>query len=161
MSPLPSPRCSMCRSLGRRLRYPAIALCSVLGLSLLLESCATTAPPAVPGAPASTALQTFDTLYSSAVSADDLVIRTSTTALQSGLITAAQATKILSVTDSVKSALDAANAAAQLGNTGLATGNLAAALGPIGVLSACLAAKPLTVATFDKCATTLAPAVTP
>lgn len=123
---------------------------------LLLEGCQTTAAS---GSTPATALQTFDALYQSAVSADDLVIRTATTALASGLISPIQAKKILSITDSVKAALDTANAAAQLGNTGTATGSLAAALGPIAILSSCLTVKPLTVATFDTCAAKLVPAV--
>lgn len=99
-------------------------------------------------------------LYANAVSADDLVIRTSTAALASGLISASQAATILKITDSVKAALDVANAAAQAGSTGTATGNLAAALGPIAILSACLTVKPLTAATFATCAIKLTPAVT-
>lgn len=122
-------------------------LTSVLALSL--ESCATT-PTAPP-----TALQTFTTLYANAVSADDLIIQAGTAALNAGLISATQAKQVLAVTDSVKAALDAANAAAQLGNTALASGNLASAFGPIALLSACLTAKPLTVATFAACTTKL------
>ena len=91
------------------MRY-LLLLLPLLALGLLCESCATTATP---GAAAPTALQTFDALYSNAVAATDLVNVTATSALQSGLITAAQAQKVLSTTDSVKAALDAANAAAQ------------------------------------------------
>lgn len=126
-------------------------------LVLLCEGCATTAPP---GTAPPTALQTFDALYANAVSADDLVLKAGTTALQSGLINAGQAAKILSITDSVKAALDAANAAAQLGNAAIANGSLASALGPIAILSACLTIKPLTIASFDSCTAKLVPAVT-
>jgi hypothetical protein len=139
-------------------RLHPFLLLTCLSLTLLsLESCTTT--PAAPGAPPPTALQTFDAIYASAVSADDLVIKATSTALTGNLINAAQATKILNITDSVKAALDAANNAAQMGNTALATGNLASALGPIAILSACLTAKPLTVATFDACAAKLTPPV--
>jgi hypothetical protein len=129
-----------------------------LSLSVLsVNGCQTMAPTA--GASPPTALQTFDALYASAVSADDLVIRTATTALASGFINGTQATTILHVTDSVKAALDLANAAAQTGNAGVATGNLASALGPIAILSACLTQKPLTATTFGACAVKLTPAV--
>ncbi len=125
-----------------------------------LEGCQTaTSLGTASGTAPATALQTFDALYANAVSADDLVIRTANTALINGFINGTQAAKILAVTDSVKSALDAANAAAQIGNAGLATGALASALGPIGILSACLATSPLTVAGFDACAAKLAPVV--
>lgn len=91
----------------------------------------------------------------------DLVLQASHTALQSGWISKLEAKRVLEVVDSAKAVLDAANAAAQLGNTAASSGNLAAALGPIAILSACLTTKPLTPATFDKCAATLAPAVKP
>lgn len=133
-----------------RLLLPLLA---VLTTSLALEACQTT--PATPGG--TTTLQTFDALYASAVSADDLVVRTATQALASALITSTQAKRILAITDSVKAALDAANAAAQIGNLGIANGNLAQAMGPIVILSACLTIKPLTVSTFDACAAKLAP----
>ena len=146
---LPRPR--------RRLSPLALLLPLLLATSALtLNACQSlTAGKAAPPS----ALQTFDTLYANAVSADDLVIKTATAALATGSITAAQAQKILNVTDAVKAALDAANAAAQLGNTATANGNLASALGPIAILSACLTAKPLTTATFAACATKLAPPV--
>lgn len=120
-------------------------------LLVLLSACVLTACQTA-SAPAPTALQTFDALYQGAVTAADLVNTTSTSALTSGLITPAQAKKILAYTDAVKIALDAANAAAQGGDTGGAAGALAAAMRPIIVLSACLTQKPLTIVTFDKCA---------
>lgn len=126
-----------------------LLLLLLLPLALLsLEGCPTAGAP---GAPPATSLQTFTTLYANAVSADDLVVKAGTIALQNGLINPAQARKVLSVTDAVKAALDAANGAAQLGNLGTANGDLAAALGPIAILSACLTVKPLTPATFDSC----------
>lgn len=138
-------------------RLPLLLLTSVF-LLLSLEGCPAT-NPSTPGAPPATALQTFDAIYANAVSADDIVIKTTSTALTAGLISVAQAKKILAITDSVKVALDAAYGAAQLGNPALATGNLASALGPIAILSACLATKPLTPSTFDACAAKLAPPV--
>lgn len=125
----------------------ALVLLGLIGC-VFLAGCPTAAAP---GQAPPTALQTFDALYANAVTADDLVVTTATTALASGFINAAQAKRVLAVTDSVKSALDAANAAAQLGNAALANGNLAQALGPIAILSACLTVKPLTTATFDSC----------
>jgi hypothetical protein len=138
-----------------------LLLTSVFLLTLSLEGCPATNPTTAgtPPATTSTALQTFDAIYASAVSADDLVVKTASTALTANLINFTQAKKILAITDSVKAALDAANAAAQIGNTALATGNLASALGPIAILSACLTTKPLTVSTFDACAAKLTPPV--
>lgn len=133
-----------------------LPLLVVLSLGLLCESC-TTAPAS--GAAPATALQTFESLYANAVTAEDLVLKTTTIALQSGLIVKTQGQRVLAVVDSVKAALDAANTAAQLGNTALSTSSLASALGPIAILSACLTAKPLTPATFDSCAAKLTPAV--
>lgn len=132
-----------------------LALLSIFALTL--SACQTAGAP---GSTAPTALQTFDALYQGAVTADDLLITTSTSALNSGLITPAQAKKILAYTDAVKTALDAANVAAQGGNAGGAAGALAAAMQPIIVLSACLTAKPLTVETFDKCAVPLSQPIT-
>lgn len=142
-------------------RLPRLLLLTsaLLILGLSLEGCPAT-NPTTSGATPPTALQTFQSIYANAVSADDLVIKATSTALTGGLISVAQAKKILVITDNVKTALDAANAAANLGNTALATGNLASALGPIAILSACLTTRPLTISTFDACATKLAPPVT-
>lgn len=126
----------------------------------LFSGCATTATGTSTSTPTSTALQTFDSLYSSAVTAETLAIQATTVALNSKLISPAQATQILSVTDAIKVVLDAANSAAQVGNSGLASANLAQALGSIGLVSSCLTAKPLTVASFTACTMKLtAPAV--
>lgn len=139
-------------------RLPHLLLLPLAFLCLLsLEGCPATNPTS--GQPPPTALQTFESIYASAVSADDLVVKAASTALQSGLINLAQAKKVLTITDQVKAALDAANAAANLGNTALATGNLATALGPIAILSACLTTRPLTFATFDACTAKLTPPV--
>jgi len=136
-----------------------LPLLTLAFLSLLsLEGCQAT-NPTTSGTPPPTALQTFDLIYANAVSADDLVIKATSAALTGGLINVTQAKKILAITDSVKATLDAANAAAQGGQTALATGNLAAALGPIAILSACLTTKPLTVNSFDACAAKLSPPV--
>ena len=120
---------------------------------LALSACQTVPPGTAPP----TALQTFDAMYTNAVTADDLVITTANAAFQSGFINAAQAKQVLAVTDSVKVGLDTAYAAAQVGNPGTANGNLAAALGPIAILSACLTTKPLTPATFSACTAKLLP----
>lgn len=140
-------------------RLPHLLLLPLAFLCLLsLEGCPAT-NPTTSGAPPPTALQTFQSIYTSAVTADDLVVKAGSAALQSGLISLAQAKKILTITDQVKAALDAANVAANLGNTALATGNLATALGPIAILSACLTTRPLTFATFDACTAKLTPPV--
>lgn len=128
----------------------------MLSLALLCEGCQT---PTTPGTPAPTALQTFDALYANAVTAEDLVLKATHTALQAAAISKEQGKRVLAVVDSVKAALDAANAAAQLGNTAASSSSLASALGPIAILSACLTAKPLTPSTFDACVAKLQPAV--
>lgn len=127
-----------------------LLLLLVLLLAPLFSGCAATATTGTASATSST-LQTFDTLYSSAVAAETIAIQTATTALNAKLISPAQATQILSVTDAVKAVLDAANAAAQVGNSGLASANLGQALGSIAIVSSCLTAKPLTVVTFAAC----------
>lgn len=140
---------------------PLLALSLSVFLLLSLNAC-TTVPPAPGGVtptPASTALQTFDAIYVSAVTADDLVIKATSTALSGGLISVVQAKRVLAIADQVKTALDTANAAAQLGNTAMATGNLATALGPIAILSACLTTRPLTITTFEACTAKLTPPV--
>jgi hypothetical protein len=121
-------------------------------VTLGFNGCATPAGGTPP-----TALQTFETLYTSAVTADTLVLTTTDSALKSGLINAAQAKKVEGVADSIKAVLDAANAAAQLGNTATANANLASALGGITIASACLTAKPLTPTTFASCIAKLTP----
>jgi hypothetical protein len=104
-----------------------------------------------------TALQTFEGLYTGAVTADTLVLTATDTALKAGAINAAQARKVEGVADSIKIVLDAANSAAQLGNTATANANLASALGSVAVISACLTAKPLTPTTFAACTAKLSP----
>jgi hypothetical protein len=132
---------------------PALLGLAVLSLS---NGCATTSSTAAPP----TALQSFDSLYAGAVTAESLAINTTTAAVTSKLISPAQGQQILSVTDAIQALLAAANAAAQLGNTATANANLAKALGSIAIISACLTAKPLTVATFGACTAKLtAPAV--
>jgi hypothetical protein len=138
-----------------------LALMPLLLLAILLSSgCATSPASTASGTGTSTALQTFDTLYSDAESAVTVAVTTATTALQSGLINQVQATQVLKVTDAIQAVLTAANAAAQVGNSGTANANLAQAVAQIAILSSCLTAKPLTVATFASCTAKLAaPAV--
>lgn len=142
----------------RRPRHPFLAVplpLLALALSLAIlgsNGCQTTATGTAP-----TALQTFEGLYSSAVSADTLVLTATDTALKAGAINAAQAKKIEAVADSIKAVLDAANGAAQLGNTATANANLASALGSIAIASACLTQKPLTPTTFATCTAKLNP----
>jgi hypothetical protein len=149
------PRPPQPRRLLSPLLLPILVLALLGAATLSVSGCQV--PPATPGTPAPTALQTFDALYANAVTAEDLVIKTTTSTLQSGLISSAQAKKVMSITDSIKMTLDVAYGAAQTGNTGVATGNLAQALGPLAVLSACLTTKPLTIQTFDACTVKLTP----
>lgn len=124
----------------------ALALCLALTAGLL-SSC--TAPGGT--TPTASTPQTFQQLYSTAVTADDLIVQAGTAALQAGAITAAQAKLVLSATDSIKAVLDAAYALSQAGNTSGASTNLASALGTIAILSTCLTQKPLTAATYATC----------
>lgn len=157
--PLSNPYSPRRRSLPLALRVLLLVLL-VLLLAPLFSGCASTATSTSGSSATSSALQTFDSLYSSAVTAETLAIQAATTALNAKLISPAQATQVLNVTDAIKAVLDAANAAAQVGNSGLASANLAQALGSIGLVSSCLTAKPLTVASFAACTIKLtAPAV--
>lgn len=126
---------------------------------LLFSGCALFKPAAGATSAPPTALQTFDNLYSGALIAETLAVQSATTAVQAKLISAAQGQAVLNVTDSIKAVLDAANSAAQIGNSAAATANLAQAVGSIAIVSACLTAKPLTVATFATCTAKLAPPV--
>lgn len=131
----------------------ALVLSALLGVMLGCSGCTTTTPTA--GTPA--ALQTFNGLYASAVQSDALVLIAADTALKSGAINAAQAKAIEKVADQVKLVLDAANSAAQLGNSSTATSNLGAAVSAIAQASSCLTLKPLTPTTFATCIVKLTP----
>lgn len=126
-------------------------------MTLGCSGCTTTSSPTSSGSSPPTALQSFNTLYANAVSADTLVLSATDTALKAGAINAAQAKNIEAVADNIKLALDAANAAAQLGNTGTATSNLGAAVSAIAQASSCLTLKPLTPTTFAMCIVKLSP----
>lgn len=149
LSPLLSPRL-----------HPMLILLLLLILSAAilggLSGCQS-APPTANTSTPPTALQSFEAMYTSAVTADTLVLTATDTALKAGAINAAQAKKIEGVADSIKIVLDAANSAAQLGNTATANANLANALGSVAVVSACLTAKPLTPTTFAACTAKLSP----
>lgn len=129
-----------------------LALVVVLTLGVL-ASCSSTPTTGT----SSSGLQTFDLVYSSAVQTETLILNETNTALTAKAISPAQAQKVLSVTDSIKTLLDASNAAAQAGNSGLATADVSQATAAIAVISICLTQKPLTPATFTTCTATLSP----
>jgi hypothetical protein len=120
-------------------------------VAVALSGCQTTAGGSSP------ALQTFDAVYAGAVQAETLIIQETSMALAGRVISPAQASNVLAVTDSVKAVLDAAKAAAMAGNSGLATANVASATAAIAALSICLTAKPLTVVSFAGCTAKLTP----
>lgn len=113
----------------------------------LLSSCASTP----------SALQTFDDVYAAAVTADDFVVTTATTALNAGLITSSQATAIQKITVDASNLLTAAKTAFTAGNQALANQNVVAAVATLTAMSLCLTQKPLTIATFAVCAANVPP----
>jgi len=122
----------------------------LLPLILLLCSCASTS-----------ALQTFNDVYSAAVTADDLAVQAATTALTSGLITSAQAQAVQNITKTAMNLLTAAQTAFTAGDQATANKNVSAASATLVALSLCLTQKPLTTATFATCAAHVpAPVVT-
>jgi hypothetical protein len=115
--------------------------CMILSALLALTAgCATTSAP-----------QTFQQIYTAAVAGDDLIVQSATVALNDKLITAAQAKTILTVTDDIKTALDAAEAAYNVSNTAGANALIGKAVAAIAILSTCVTERPLTPATFDSC----------
>lgn len=136
------------------LRIQFISLMVLIGLTL--GACQTT-PPAAGASP-----PTFDQLYQAGVSADDLILKAGNAALNTHLISAAQAHRVLTVTDAVKAVLDAAEVSYKAGNSASATTNLGKATSILAVLSSCLTQTPLTVGSFDACTSALiTPTVTP
>lgn len=130
----------------------ALVLCLFVAAAVpLLSSCGLTPTTG----PSSSTPQTFQQLYATAVTADDVIVQAATAALTSGAITAAQAKIALSATDSIKAVLDAAYALSQAGNVSGATTNLASAVGTIAVLSTCFTQKPLTAASYAACTANL------
>jgi hypothetical protein len=119
-----------------------------LAVPLIFSGCASTTGTA---SSTSTALQTFDSVYAGAVQAETLILQETTAALSAKLISPAQAQQVMNVTDGIKSVLDAANTAAQAGNSGVATANAATATAAIAAISICLTAKPLTAQGFAVC----------
>ena len=113
----------------------------ILPLLLLLSACASTS-----------ALATFNEVYAAAVTADDVAVQSATTALNSGLITSAQAQSIQNITQTAMSLLTAAEAAYTAGDQLTANKNVSAASATLVALSLCLTQKPLTTTTFATCA---------
>jgi hypothetical protein len=112
----------------------------LLPLLLLSSGCATTS------------LQTFDNIYTAALTTDDLVVQAATTALNAGLISSAQAVSIQKITTDASNLLMAANTAFTAGNSVAANQDVTAATATLVAMSLCLTAKPLTVAIFATCA---------
>lgn len=105
-------------------------------LLLLLAGCASTPVP-----------QTFNQLLLTAGTVDDAVVVAIDTALKSGAITAAQAQKVATITDSVQTTLAAAKAANALGQTAVATSQLSLATASLTKAQACITAP----TTLDAC----------
>jgi hypothetical protein len=101
---------------------------------------------------ATTSLQTFDKIYTAALTTDDLVVQAATAALNAGLISSAQAVSIQKITTDASNLLMAANTAFTAGNSVAANQDVTAATATLVAMSLCLTAKPLTVATFAACA---------
>jgi len=122
----------------------------ILPIFLLLSACAS-----------SSALSSFNDVYSAAVTADDVAVQSATTALNSGLITSAQALSIQNVTQNAMSLLMAAKTAFAAGDQVSANKNVSAASATLIALSLCLTQKPLNVSTFSTCAAHIPPMVIP
>ncbi len=99
----------------------------------------------------------FKGLIRAAINADNAMIVTGTALLDAGTITSAQAGKILRFTDQIKTVIDAARSAYDLGNTALATKQLSAATATLTTLQVCTG-PPNSGLTLDSC---LAPLVQP
>lgn len=124
------------RDLGKESAWLVMALV-VMTLVVLLAGCAST----------STGPQTFNQLLLTAGTVDDAVVVATDTALKAGTITAAQASRVVNVTDGVQAALQAAKAAQALGQTGAASSQLATATAALTKAQACITAP----ATIDAC----------
>jgi hypothetical protein len=122
-------------------------MCIMAGL---LSSCATTTAP-----------QTFNDVYTAALTADDVVVTATTAALEAGYITSAQAAHVQLLTMDAKSLLSAAQVAYAAGNQLAANQDVAAASATLIAMSLCLTQKPLTVATFTACVDHVPPLVAP
>ena len=107
------------------------------------------------------AMQTFTDVYNAALTADDLAVQGGTAALNAGLITSAQAQNVQNITIKAKALLDAAQVAFNAGNAVAANQNVTAATITLVALTLCLTQKPLTVATFTTCASSIPSLVTP
>jgi hypothetical protein len=105
-------------------------------LLLLLTACTST--PKV---------QTFNQLLLTTGTLDDAVVVATDTALKAGAITAAQAQKVASITDSAQTALGAARAAYAAGQVNTAAGSLSVATAALTKAQACITAP----ATIDAC----------
>jgi hypothetical protein len=88
---------------------------------------------------ASTPAATFTQSLLAAESAADVAVTTTTTLVQTGQITSAQASKILTVTDGVNAALTLANNTYTLGNVASAQTQIATAASILVTLQSCLA----------------------
>jgi hypothetical protein len=87
---------------------------------------------------ASTPTATFTQALAAAEAADDAVLTTSTSLLQAGTITSAQAKKILTITDGLNATLTLANNAYQAGNLSSAQAQLTTVTAVITTVQSCL-----------------------
>lgn len=116
--------------------------CLITLTALALTACATNQTP------------TFNQLVVTAASLDDAVLVTGNALLNSGVISAVQSKKILSITDNVTVLLTAANTAYVAGNTALANSQLSKATSTLTTTQACLSqqtGKPPIGSTVDAC----------
>jgi hypothetical protein len=103
------------------------------------------------GGCATTSVKTFDQIYTDAVTANDVIVQATTTALTAGLISSAQASAVQKITTDAMNVLTAAQTAFTAGNSIAANSDVVAATATLAAMSLCLTEKPLTVATFATC----------
>jgi hypothetical protein len=90
------------------------------------------------GGCATTGAGSFTQALAAAEAADDAIVVTSTTLLQSGSITSTQAKKILTITDGINAALTLANNAYTAGNLTSANTQIATVVTVLTQVQACL-----------------------
>ena len=122
----------------------------LIGLTVLLTACASTS-----------SVKTFDQIYADALTANDVVVQATTTALNAGLITSVQAASVQKITIDASNLLTAAQTAFTAGDSIAANSDVVAATATLAALSLCLTHKPLTVATFGTCAAAIPSLVPP
>jgi hypothetical protein len=89
---------------------------------------------------ASTPAANFSQVLAGAEAADDAIVVSATSLLNSGAITSAQAKKILTITDGLNATLTLANNAYQAGNISSANAQIATVTSALTLIQSCLAA---------------------